>query len=86
MTSEQSAGGTDRKLVEQKVRQVIYGGGVYDAAEVFDESEYRVAKRMFSDHIRPDGDDEVRDRAQTAIDQIERSVDTETDRDEGVSS
>lgn len=64
---------TDRQLVAQKVRQVIYGGDAYDAAEVFDEGEYRVAKRMLSDHLRPDGDAAVQDRVQTAIDQLEAS-------------
>ncbi|RQG93752.1 hypothetical protein [Natrarchaeobius oligotrophus] len=70
----------DRKLVEQKVRQVLYGGDAYDASEVFDRAEFRVAKRMFSDHIRPDGDELVQERAQNAIDQIERSLQTEADR------
>ena len=75
--------GVDRKLVEEKVRQVIYGGDAYDAAEVFEKSEYEVAKRMLSDHIRDDGDELVQDRVQTALDQINRSVDAGTDRSEG---
>ena len=64
----------DRKLVQQKVRQVIYGGDAYDAGEVFAESQYVVAKRMLSDHIRPDGDQEVQNRVNTAIEQITAAI------------
>lgn len=62
---------TNRKLTEQKVRQVIYGGDAYDVTDVFEREEYRVAKRMLGDYVRPDGDGGVRKRAETAIEQLE---------------
>jgi len=84
--SEQSTSGTerevDRKLVEQKVRQMIYGGDAYDAVEVFEKAQYEMAERMLSDYIRDDGDELVQDRVQTALDQINRSVETEYDQED----
>lgn len=62
----------NRKLVSQKVRQLLYGGDAYDATDVFDTGEYRTAKRMLSDHIRPDGDETVKSRARNAVEQLDR--------------
>jgi hypothetical protein len=63
---------TPRELIQQKVQQVIYGGDTYDAAEVFNTSEYTTAKRMFDDYSsHPNADDIVIERAETAIGQIE---------------
>lgn len=57
--------------LQDKVRQLLYGGDAYDATEVFNDAEFRRAKRMLGDHVRPDGDDEVVRRAERAIEQIE---------------
>lgn len=61
-----------RDQIEEKVKQVIYGGSEYDAGDVFDPDEYTRAKRMLGDYAgHPNADPVVKERAEAAIEQID---------------
>lgn len=63
---------TSSKQINEKVKQVLYGGDSYNAGEVFDSSEYTRAKRVFDDYAsHPRAEGIVVERAETAIEQIE---------------
>jgi hypothetical protein len=63
---------TSRKLIHEKVKQLLYGGDNYNATEVFDSDEYTRAKRMLDDYASHSrSEDIVEERAETAIEQIE---------------
>lgn len=67
----------NRELVQQKVRQVLYASGSYEVSEVFDKSEYIVAKRMFSDHLgrkEQNSDEKVVEIAENAVSELEELI------------
>lgn len=61
-----------RELIHDKAKQILYAGDAYDAGDVFEESEYERAKRTLGDYAsHPNADPLVKERAETAIEQIE---------------
>jgi len=76
----------DRKLVSDKVEQVIYTGTNqsteigYDVLDVFSESQRLVAIRMFNDYDRED-DTKVSKRARNARNRLKQSLESKTNQE-----